>query len=129
MRLRLERTERVMVRRMCGVTLSDRIKSDELIGRLGIESVTEVVSRGRLRWFGHLERMDGENWVTACRKIKVEGKVGRGRGRKTWQECVNVTMKERGLKSEMTQDRVKWRRGIHGSSPTPASREIRTLKR
>jgi len=126
---RLERTERVMVRRMCGVTLSDRIKSDELIGRLGIESVTEVVSRGRLRWFGHLERMDGENWVTACRKIKVEGKVGRGRGRKTWQECVNVTMKERGLKSEMAQDRVKWRRGIHGSSPTPASREKRTLKR
>lgn len=126
---RLERTERSMVRRMCGVTLSDRIKSEELIKRLDIECVTEVVSRGRLRWFGHLERMDGDDWVTACRNVKVEGQSGRGRGRKTWQECVSEDMRKRGLKPAMAQDRAQWRGCIHGSRPTPASREKRTLKR
>ena len=34
---RMERTERVMIRWMCGVTLKDRCKSEELRERLGIE--------------------------------------------------------------------------------------------
>ena len=42
----------MMVRWMCGVTLKNRITSDELRNRLSIEAVTEIVRRGRLRWFG-----------------------------------------------------------------------------
>ena len=42
--------------------------------------------RGRLRWFGHVERKDKEDWVSACRDMKVEGSKDRGRGRKTWME-------------------------------------------
>src|SRR5258706_14773682 len=34
---RLERTERMMVRLMCGATLRDRKRSEELLSRLGIE--------------------------------------------------------------------------------------------
>ena len=47
---RLERTER-----MCGVRLSDKKASAELLSRLDIESVSVVVRRGRLRWFGHVD--------------------------------------------------------------------------
>src|SRR6266568_531541 len=54
---RLLHTERTMVRRMYGATLSCRKKSDDLISRLGIECVTDVVARSRLQWFGHLEHM------------------------------------------------------------------------
>ena len=46
---RLERTEKMMVRWMCGVTLKNRITSEELRNRLSIEAVTEIVRRGRLR--------------------------------------------------------------------------------
>ena len=53
----LERTERLMVRWMCSVSLKDRIQSQKL--NLGVSSVTDVVRRGRLRWFGHLERVFG----------------------------------------------------------------------
>ena len=28
-----------------------------------------VVRRGRLRWFGHVERMIGDDWVSACRNV------------------------------------------------------------
>ena len=53
---RLERAERMMIRRMCGVTLKDRCKSDELRKRLEIEDVEDVVRKSRLGWFDHLER-------------------------------------------------------------------------
>ena len=53
---RLERAERAIIRWMCGVTLKNRTRSDELLERLGVESITDMIRRGRLRWFGHLER-------------------------------------------------------------------------
>ena len=90
---------------MCGVTLNDKIRSKDLRGRLGIEGVVDVVRRARLRWFGHVELME-ENWVSACRNIKVAGKVSRGRGRKTWRECVNEDMRTCGLMVEMAKDCV-----------------------
>ena len=36
--------------------------------------------RGRLRWFGHLERRSVEDWVSACRKVEVAGERCKGRG-------------------------------------------------
>ena len=53
---KLERAENAMVLWMCGVTIKDRISTAEQRERLGICSVTQFVRRGRLRWFGHVER-------------------------------------------------------------------------
>jgi hypothetical protein len=47
----IERTERMMIRWKCGVKLSDRKANAELLILLGIESVSDVVRRGRLIWF------------------------------------------------------------------------------
>ena len=52
----LERTERMMVRWMCGVSLKDRKRSQELLDCLDIVGVSEWVKRGRLRWFGQAAR-------------------------------------------------------------------------
>jgi hypothetical protein len=79
--LRLVRTETAMVTWMCGVTLKDRKSSDELLGRLGVEDV-EVVRRGRLLWFGHVERKSRDDWVKMCRDLVVEGAQRKGRGGK-----------------------------------------------
>ena len=84
----LKRTERMMVRWMCGVSLKDRKRSVDVYSLLGVESVAEVVRRGRLRWFGHVEHKNGDNWVSACRNVVVAGVRCAGRGRKTWRECV-----------------------------------------
>ena len=65
---RMERNENAVLRWMCGVTLRDKVPTVELRRRLGIEGVVEVMRRGRLRWFGHVERkeVDGEvDWVSA----------------------------------------------------------------
>jgi hypothetical protein len=126
---RLERTERMMVRWMCGVSLKNRITSKELNGRLGVEGVADVVRRGRLRWFGHLERKGSDDWVSSCRNFQVSGATRRGRGRKTWQECVKHDLRSCGLKAEWAQDRVEWRGLIGRNRLTRASMEKQTLKR
>ena len=90
---RLRRAERMMVRRMCGVSLKDRKRSDELLNRLGIECVENKIQRGRLRWFGHVERKEENNWVKKCTRMNVIGVVDRGAPRKTWRSCVKRDMK------------------------------------
>ena len=84
----LEGMEWMMVRWMCGVSLKDRKRSVDLYSFLGIQSVADVVRRGRLRWFRHLERRNVDDWVSACRKVDVAGARCKGRNKKTWKVCV-----------------------------------------
>ena len=91
---RLERAERMMIRWMCGVTLKDRYRSDELRKRLDIEDVADVVRKNRLGWFGHLERKDDRDWVSACRNMAVPGNAGKGRRRKRWKDVVDDDLKK-----------------------------------
>ena len=111
--------KKMMVRWMCGVILKNRITSDVLRNCLSIEAVTEIVRRGKLRWFGHVERKVDDDWVNKCTKVEVVGKVGRGRGRKTWLQCVNSDMKDLGLRVGEAQDRQLWRRKIFGETSEP----------
>ena len=60
-----------MVRWVSGETLKDRRRTMDLRKGLGIESVDRVVSRGRLRWFGHVERKEAGEWVCKCRNFVV----------------------------------------------------------
>ena len=88
----LERTERMMVRWMCGVSLKDR----------------------------NLERKSVDDWVSACRGLVVEGARGRGRSRKTWEQCVRDDMKLPGLHSEWAIFKDMWRDLIWGQRLTLA---------
>src|SRR6266516_456517 len=105
---RLVRTENSMVRWMSRVTLKGRRTSEELRHGLGIESVDRVVSRGRLRWFGHVERKEAGDWVSKWRHLEVVGGIRKGRGRKTWIEGVTTDMKKFGLKEEDALNRSVW---------------------
>ena len=49
----------------------DRKRSVDLYCLLGVQSVANVVRCGRLRWFGHLERSNVDDWASACRKVEV----------------------------------------------------------
>ena len=95
---RMERNENVMLRWMCGVTLRDKVPTVELRRILGIEGVMEVMRRGRLRCFGHVERKEVDDWVSACRNLEVAGSRGRGRPRMTWRARLNGDMKDMGQK-------------------------------
>ena len=90
--------------------------SEDLYSVLGIQSVAKVVRYGRLRWFGHVERKNRDDWVSACRNLEVGGMRCAGRGRKTWYECVKEDMKELGLHPEWAVFRDMWRGFISGQT-------------
>ena len=82
-----------------------------------------MLRRSRLRWFGHLERKNASDWVSACRSIAVVGSRLRGRGKKSWSECVKGDMKIKGLRAEWARDREMWRGLLSGKRLTRASME------
>ena len=102
------------MRQMCGVTLKDRKSSEELRHRIGIENVADVIRRGRLRWFGHVERKEDNDWVKACQTLEIDGNRGKGRGKKTWRQCVDEDMKILKLNKKDTDNRMEWRSGLWG---------------
>ena len=83
--------------------------------------MAEVVRHGRLRWFGHVERKSGYDWVSACRNVVVAGVRCAGGGRKTWRDCVEDDMDELGLHSEWVVFRDMWRSLILGKTSDPSS--------
>ena len=82
-----------MIRWICGVKISDRLASAELIKKLGIEDIKVLLRRRRLRWAGHVERKDGSDWVKKCVDFNVDGCRQKGRPRKSWMEVVCRDMK------------------------------------
>ena len=47
-----------MLRRIKGVTLRDKVKSVDIRKELGVNSIQEKVREMRLRWYGHMQRME-----------------------------------------------------------------------
>lgn len=61
---RLERTEMRMEKWMCDISLSDgsavgRISNTQVRPKLRVESISEIMNKGRKRWLGHVGRMEG----------------------------------------------------------------------
>ena len=94
--LKMNCTEMSMIRWMCGVKLNERKKSEELRELLGLEPVSLMIIKGRLRWFGQVERKDDNDWVKRCITWEFEGIWQRGCPKKTWWDCVKNDMELRG---------------------------------
>ena len=83
-------------------------ESDELERTLRIgTSQFDDQEQSRLRWFGHVERKDDNDWVRGCTMWEAE----RTREHpKTWWDCVKNDMESLGLSLNDAQFRNKWRR-------------------
>ena len=75
-------------------SLYEHLSNEALKGRLGIDCVSDLVRRSRLRWLGHVVRKDDQQWVKKCMDFKVDCSAGRGRPRKSWLEHVNDDMRK-----------------------------------
>ena len=115
----MNRTEMGMIRWMCGVKLNERKKSEEL-ELLGLEPVSLMIKKSSLRWFGHVERKDDNDWVKRCITWEVQG-IRQRTPEKTWWGCVKNDMESLGLTQKDVQSRNKWRRRIKGQLANPGS--------
>ena len=71
-----------------------------------------------MRWFGHVERLEGEILVKKIYEAEVEGNRRRGRPRRRWMDGVKGCLSERRLSipeaKECVKDRREWRRIVGG---------------
>lgn len=75
---KLHRTEMRMIRWMSNVSLKEKKRSSDIREKMGVEAIDVVMRRNRLRWFGHVERRDDDEWLKKCTKMEVPGIRPRG---------------------------------------------------
>ena len=101
-----------MAKWMCSISLSYRRPSEEILDRLGIQDISVVMRQMRLRWFGHIERVEAENWVNKYRSLMIHGAAGKGKPRKSWKQVVQNDLQSLSLCKAFAQDRDGWRDAI-----------------
>src|SRR6218665_1412303 len=88
--LRKEDERRLLVeeiswlRRIIGRSRREKVRNEQTSEELGAEeTVVQKIKKSRLRWIGHVERMEEKRLPNAALHGHVEGKRSRGRQRKT----------------------------------------------
>ena len=83
------------LRRICGVSLADRIRNEEVHRMAGTnEDVTVRMKKNVLSWFGHVERMSYERTAKKIYDGKVSGKRDRWRPRLTFENTISKIVDE-----------------------------------
>ena len=114
---RIQACDRRMLRYMAGVTLADRVASEELARRCGVKPVLMVIREGRLRWFGHVKRREGEGLLGEVMELVAPGIRPRGRPKKQWKNNIEEDLREMHLREADAMDRDGWRAAIKSSNP------------
>ncbi|KAM2015416.1 hypothetical protein COP2_047002 [Malus domestica] len=108
-----------MLRWMCGHTRKDKIRNEDIRGKVGVAEIEGKMRENRLRWFGHVQRRPTDAPIRRCNYgTEVQGRRGRRRPRKTLEETLRKDLEYLDLTEDMTQDRTQWRSKIHIVDPT-----------
>jgi hypothetical protein len=109
---RLVTADSGMIRWMCHTSLADRIPTSVLLDNLALNSIQAELRANRLRYYGHLHRMDDQLWPKQILNFNVEGTIPRGRPKLRWSDVINKDLKILGISNQLANDRVRWRAAI-----------------
>ena len=107
--------ERKVLRTILGAKLDNgrwrRRYNFELDQAFEEPNIVTTVRVNRLRWAGHLARMDPNRAPAKLFSIDPEGRRGVGRPKTRWIDCVNADLRQLNIQSWRTlaQDRQAWR--------------------
>lgn len=113
--------QRILVAEMCwlrkilGISRLQHLRNEEIRRRAGMEvTLIDRIKDRRLRWFGHVSRMDSNRLPYLSLHTMVEGSRSRGRPRARWRDGVMADIEERGLKRteaiSLAKDRDGWKK-------------------
>ena len=89
------------------------MENEYVRSRVGIESMEQRLRENRLRWFGHVVRMEEGDVIKRVRKMQIPGEArGRRRPKFTWDVVIKKDMAYCKLHEEMALDRSEWRVAI-----------------
>jgi len=107
-----------MLRWMCGHTRKDKIRNEQIRGRVGVAPIEEKIVENRLRWFGHVQRRPRDAPVRRVDQTDWSPvKRSRGRPKKTLNEVIERDLRVNNLSKDLVFDRAQWRRMIHVVDP------------
>jgi transcription termination factor 2 len=89
-----------------------KLHNDELKNLYSSPSIVRVIKSRRMRWAGHVARMDGTRGLHQVLVGKPEGKRPLGRPRRRWEDNLRRDLWEIGVEGNwilLAQDRVLWR--------------------
>jgi len=86
---------------------------------IGVVCITDKVREARLRWYGHVQRREGDDCVKRILEANVGGQRSRGRQRKRWIDVVKHNMEDLQLNVEDAEHRAEWRRRTRVVDPSP----------
>lgn len=110
---RLQAAEMRYLRKVAGVKRTDKLRNEYIRDNLKTKPLKSKIEERKLKWAGHLIRMDNTRQVKKIWEAKKIGKNRRGRPRKTWNNSVAEILKSKGKSWKeariLAGDRKKWR--------------------
>lgn len=112
---RLQAGEMRFLRAIKGKTRRDKIRNEEIRENIVDESLRQRVEKSRLKWYGHVKRMEEGRLPKVMEELAITGKRPRGRPRRRWIDDIKKDVTRRGYRFENIQqeevwkDRKKWR--------------------
>ena len=117
--------EMKVLRTIRGVTRMDKLQNDQIRLDLSVKPLLREIEESKLKWYGHVKRMDDTRLAKRYLEWKPQGKRPVGRPRKRWIDGVDKALEKRGIRIEdveeerMYEDRSTWRNVVKYS---PADR-------
>ena len=120
---KIQAAEMKVLRTIRGVTRMDRLRNDQIRSDLSVKPLLKEIEERKLRWYGHVKRMDSERLPRKYLEWKPQGKRPVGRPRKRWLDGISEALERREIELEdveqhrIYEDRINWR-NIVCRSPT-----------
>ncbi len=109
---KLNTFHRRCIRDIVRVTIWDQIRTEVVLARAKEEPIQDQIRRHRLRWLGHLSRMDhGRPQMQVLRSRVLNCKRRVGGQKQRWADVVRHDLKALGVDAweEAARDRPRWR--------------------
>jgi hypothetical protein len=89
------------------------LHNDELHSLYSSPNIVGVIKLRRMRWAGHVTRMDEGRGAYRVLVGRPKGKRPLGRPRRRWEDNIKMDLRETGINGanwvQLAQDRVQWR--------------------
>ena len=100
------------LRKILGIKWQDKVTNNEVLEKAGLQSMFTILRKRRLRWLGHVERMD-ENRIPKQMLYAelTKGTRKRGRPRLRYKDVCRSTLKDFNIPESSWREDVKDREG------------------
>ena len=110
---KMDVAELKMLRSACGHTRLDHVENEDIRKRVKVTEVHKKVQKKRLRWYGHVQRREGDHVTRRTLEMELEGR----RPSRRWMDCVLEDFAVRRLRRRDFADRERWKKVTKNSDP------------